>query len=68
MSRNLKMKNRKLVVEEILHDGTGMVAIYDIAAVIDMLLAKGADFKVEALKNAIYMVTVTRTNVEQKIA
>ena len=68
MSRNLQWKNRRLVVDEIIHDGTGMVSVYDICTVTQKLLEKGVDFKVEALKNGIFMITVMRVNVEQKTA
>ena len=68
MTRKFNLKNRKLIVEEAMRDGTAMVAIYDIADVCNTLLNKGVDFKVETLKNGIFMITVLRVNVEQKTA
>lgn len=68
MSRKWNLKNRKLIVEEALRDGTAMCAIYDIADICNTLLMKGVDYKVETLKNGIFMITVLRINVEQKTA
>lgn len=68
MTRSLQFKNRKLVVEEAFRDGTAMVSVYDICTVTQKLLEKGADFKVEALKNGIFMVTILRVESEKKTA
>lgn len=68
MNRKWNVKNRRLIVEELLHDGTAMCAIYDVAEITNKLLEKGVDFKLESLKNGIYMITVMRINVEQKTA
>lgn len=68
MTRKWNIKNRKLIVEELLHDGTAMCSIYDVSEITNKLLEKGVDFKLESLKNGIYMITVMRINVEQKTA
>ena len=56
----LNYVNRKKLVEEATRNGTAMVSVYDISAVVTKLLEKGVDFKVDTLNNQIYMVTVTR--------
>lgn len=56
------------VVKDAINNGSAMVSMYDLSYVVTALLNKGADFKVEALNNGIYMVSVLRIKEQQKTA
>lgn len=67
-SKKVQKENRQLVVSELLKDGTAMVSLYDVRDIVDTLLIKGVEFKVEKLKNGIFMITVLRLPVETLVA
>lgn len=56
-------KRRKAIVEDLMRDGTCMVAVMDLQHVCEKLIEKCCNFKIDYVNNGIYMVNVTRLNV-----
>ena len=55
-------------VKDAMNNGSAMVSAYDLNYVVNSLINKGADFKLESLNNGIYMISVIRVKEMQKTA